>query len=403
MGQTPLLSIIVPVYNVEKYLDQCIQSIILQEYKNIEILLINDGSTDESKSICEYYKSIDSRIIFIDKPKNEGLVRARKTGISIASGEYIGFVDSDDYVQKEMFSSMIDKAIQHDADIVVSGHKELLNTSVIDTMQNKISDGFYSKNDIIKYIYPYMMYTGTFSDIGIFSYLWNKIFKKNIIYQNLLSINDNIAIGEDAACAYSCMIDANKIYILNNTLYMYRQRIGSMVKASEFNTREINNYTLLYNHLKNKFKNHILYSSLLNQLQYFILSLITVRISIKDSIFGFTKIPANSKISIVGAGTFGQNLYRKILGISNYTIIKWYDEYADEYKKLGLAVEHTSEITNDSGCDFVIVAYINPNNANNISNQLINSYNISPNKILTLDHYKKHDAKKLLEQLNLPI
>lgn len=403
MTQTPLLTIIVPIYNVEKYLDQCIQSILQQEYSNIEVILINDGSTDLSKNICEYYKSIDHRVIFIDKQQNEGLVRARKTGVSLAKGDYVGFVDSDDYVEKNMFSLLMNKAIQYNVDIVISGHKEILNTSIIDIMQNKLADGFYSKNDINKYIYPSMMYTGVFSDVGIFSYLWNKIFKKNIIYDNLLSIDDKIAIGEDAACFYSCMIDANSVYIINETLYMYRQRVGSMVKVSEFNTIEINKYILLYNHIKNKLKNHPMYDSLMYQLCYFILSLITVRISFKDSIFGFTEIPEGSRIALVGAGTFGQNLYRKILGISKYILVKWYDEYADEYRKIGLDVNHISNIKNDFDYDFIIVAYINANNSNNISNTLINKYNISSNKILTLDHYKKHDIKKILQELNLPL
>ena len=115
-----LISIIVPVYNVELYLNECINSIRNQTYKNLEIILIDDGSTDNSGKICDEYAKIDSRIVVIHK-ENKGVTSARKVGVEIANGKYIGFVDSDDYIDKEMYKNMLKKILETDADFIDCG------------------------------------------------------------------------------------------------------------------------------------------------------------------------------------------------------------------------------------------------------------------------------------------
>ena len=117
MDTTPLISIIVPVYNVEKYLSRCIESILSQSYKNLELILVDDGSTDLSYEICKKYKAEDNRVI-ITNQKNAGSSVARNTGLSYAKGEFIGFVDSDDWVLPNMFDVMISKALKHKLNIV---------------------------------------------------------------------------------------------------------------------------------------------------------------------------------------------------------------------------------------------------------------------------------------------
>lgn len=401
MASNPLLSIMVPVYNVAEYLDQCIQSILNQSYSNIELILINDGSTDGCDDICQYYSELDHRVIYIKKNKNEGLVEARKLGVKIARGKYIGFVDSDDYVMPNMFTSLIEKAIQHDVDIVISGHKEILNETIIDTMQNVFMDGLYEKEDIIRTIYSDLLYTGVFGEPGIFSYYWNKIFKTELVANNIHNIDKNISMGEDAACVYPCIIDAQRIYILNETNYRYRQRIGSMIKIGKFDKETMNKYKLLYDHIKNKLhkapeqKRDIL----IYQLRYFIVSLILVRLVGTDKLFGFPNIPEGSRVSLVGAGTFGQNLYKKIAEIGEYTISAWYDEYADEYQKIGLDVQSIDRIVNDT--DIVIIGYINSNNAKKVKLQLINDFGIPENKIYTLRTYTHRQLHDLLYEFNL--
>lgn len=119
-----MISVIVPIYNAEKYLERCIGSLRIQTYRDIEIILINDGSTDKSSGICDYYASLDNRIKVIHK-LNEGVAAARNDGLKIAIGEYVGFVDSDDYIDENMYEQLYLSAHVHNADIVQGGCKRV--------------------------------------------------------------------------------------------------------------------------------------------------------------------------------------------------------------------------------------------------------------------------------------
>ena len=114
MNSTPLVSVIVPIYNTEKYLDRCIKSIVNQTYKNLEIILVDDGSPDNCPSICDNWARIDSRINVIHQ-KNSGVSAARNAALDLASGEYIGFVDSDDFIEPDMYSLLVQKSVDTDA------------------------------------------------------------------------------------------------------------------------------------------------------------------------------------------------------------------------------------------------------------------------------------------------
>lgn len=129
------LSVIVPVYNVETYLNRCIDSIINQTYKNLEIILVDDGSTDKSGKICDKYAAIDSRIKVIHK-KNGGLVSARKYGVMNATGDYITDVDSDDWIENQAFSYMIEKLSQYNPDMLVLGHKKEYINGLLEHISN---------------------------------------------------------------------------------------------------------------------------------------------------------------------------------------------------------------------------------------------------------------------------
>ena len=118
------ISIIVPVYNVESYLSNCIDSILNQTFKDFELILVNDGSTDKSLEICKHYKNMDDRIFIIDK-KNGGLSSARNAGLDIIKGEYIGFVDSDDYIHPQMYELLYKQIIENEADISMCEFKKV--------------------------------------------------------------------------------------------------------------------------------------------------------------------------------------------------------------------------------------------------------------------------------------
>ena len=117
------ISVVVPIYNVERYLKRCIDSIINQTYDNLEIILVNDGSKDSCLNICNEYKKKDERVIVIDQP-NAGLSGARNSGIEIATGEYISFIDSDDYIHKDFYKEMLSTAVKEKSD---NANKKIMN------------------------------------------------------------------------------------------------------------------------------------------------------------------------------------------------------------------------------------------------------------------------------------
>ena len=148
------LSIIVPIYNVEPYLRKCIDSILAQTFTDFECILVDDGSPDNCPTICDEYAKKDSRIRVIHK-ENGGLSDARNAGLDIAQGEYIGFVDSDDYILEDMYSQMILKMDLYHADIVVCGIENIdENGNILENWQNLCGDSVYEKEEYINNLYP---------------------------------------------------------------------------------------------------------------------------------------------------------------------------------------------------------------------------------------------------------
>ncbi len=402
-----LISIIVPIYGVEKYLPQCIESIIGQTYTNLEIILVNDGSIDNCAVICDYYASLDKRIKVIHK-LNEGLVSARKTGLNISTGSYIGYVDGDDWIEPEMYEVLINDVLKYNVDIVVAGHKEELNNKVVEVLYNNLPIGLYKDKKLENVFYSKMLNTGSFSQFGIYSYLWNKLFKREVLYKNQMAVSNMIFMAEDAACSYPTLLDANAIYISNSTHYRYRQRIDSMVKTRELTYLDIEKYNLLYHFLRNKFNETKFASLLLPQLDLFLLSLLTVRTDLtaksllsSDNLFPFGKIPLGSRIIVMGAGTFGQHLHHRLIKEKKYNVVAWLDDLFQEYLILNLNVNPVSSVSNIE-YDAVLVAYIDESVAK-IKNQQLLDYGVHSTKIFKVTHYNNNNIRNLLNDYGLTL
>ena len=244
-----LVSIIIPVYNVENYLDKCVDSVILQTYKNIEIILVDDGSDDQCPQICEQHAGQDRRIKIIHK-KNGGADSARKAGMLAATGKYVGYVDGDDWIEPEMFEKLYGAMTENNADIVLCGH-------YIDTgnkskeAYSDVPGGYYGKEQLIDRIYPEMIVGREFFDWKIYPALWDKLFRREHIVQYQMKVDGRLRMGEDAACTYPALLNADSIYILHECLYHYRQTTTSMVKDIQDYTKERMQFWLLY-HSVNK-------------------------------------------------------------------------------------------------------------------------------------------------------
>lgn len=211
-----LVSIIIPIYNVEKYLEQCIKSLINQTYRNLEIILINDGSTDKSTKICEKYKNQDNRIVFINK-KNGGAASAKNEGLKIAKGDYITFVDSDDFIEPDMIEYMVNTIKKYNSDIIQCSFTNLYkNTERF--KQDKIVEQKISSKDFLELFLKKW-------DSSLF---WNKLFKREVIENVFFKEGRCI---DDEFFTYKCVINSKSIVTSNKIVYNYRMRKSGVMKS----------------------------------------------------------------------------------------------------------------------------------------------------------------------------
>lgn len=228
------LSIIVPIYNAEKYLSQCINSIINQDYKDIELILIDDGSADGSGQICDLYQSKDERIRVIHQ-ENRGCISARLCGIQESVGQYIGFVDSDDWIAGDMYRLLMSVVEEKQCDIVSMGYIMICGEE-----EKKEDDGTllgeYIRGKNLDVLLSNMMYDEKEKRRGVHPALWSKVFKKEILLKACAKIDENITMGEDTAIFYSCCLYANSIYIMREYKYYYRIHNESMCRTMGITT-----------------------------------------------------------------------------------------------------------------------------------------------------------------------
>ena len=216
-----LISVIVPVYNAEKYLQKCLDSILEQTYQNLEIIIINDGSTDNSGQICQEYEKKDARIIYIEK-ENSGVSDTRNTGLDRMTGTYVTFVDSDDWLEPNYVKFLYEKVIDHKADIVVGNYTSFNESNSVFYFHT--SADYYEKVYDNKSIIP-CLYDSKELLKSALIVPWGKIYKKEIIANLRFPIN---RIGEDALFNLKALLDSEKVVYVNKSAYIYRVREGSL-------------------------------------------------------------------------------------------------------------------------------------------------------------------------------
>ena len=243
------LSVIVPVYNSEKYLRECIESILNQTFKDLELILVNDGSKDSSPQICDFYKEKDKRIKVIHK-ENEGVSVARNTGMGHAQGKYLTFVDSDDYIEQQMYEKMFKKIKKYDCDIVMCDcMKDFPDHSEIYT--HNIRKGFYTKEQLEEEYYPQllitkdMQYPATISNCLF-------VFKKELCEKNKIKYEKGIRFSEDWFFGSYLMLKANSFYYMKNQAF-YHYRINNDSVTHVFVPDKWNDYCKLYKCMSNTF------------------------------------------------------------------------------------------------------------------------------------------------------
>lgn len=238
----PLFSVIVPVYNKEKYIMECIDSILNQSFNNFELILVDDGSTDSCYRICNEYSKIDNRIKVIHK-ENEGLVSARKKGVLFSIGEYIICVDADDYLKKDYLLNISKEIENNNPDIVCTSHCVFKKREKVKRIRFKA--GHYKKKDIESRIYPFLIQSKNTKHFPV--NIWAKAYKKELYFNVQMDVYDKVNIGEDGCVSIPCIYLANSLSIINDNSYVYRINDDSM--TSKKTALDINYPTRVYSEL----------------------------------------------------------------------------------------------------------------------------------------------------------
>lgn len=224
-----LFSIIVPAYNSATFIKKCIESVLGQTYSNFELILVDDGSKDETLMICNTYTECDSRVKVIHK-ENGGHTSARNEGLKNSTGEYVLFLDSDDWIATDVLEICeADITRKNCPDIIVY---QIYNTLTKDCFTNKIPDGYYKRGGDLDKIVNSLLMDESGSSVFVKG-LIGKVFKKSIIMENQLSIPHEVRIAEDAAAFVSAVIDSEAISVNSHARYFYFVREGSVSHSSD--------------------------------------------------------------------------------------------------------------------------------------------------------------------------
>lgn len=371
-----LISVIVPVYNVENYLERCIRSLVDQRYVNLEIILVNDGSTDSSKLICDKWKENDSRIIVINK-ENGGLVSARKTGLKAASGTYIGFVDSDDYISEVMYHNLYECVCNNNVDFAYCGMRIVYENGEIYSdlipelegvyqIGNKVTTGVnFINNYVFQTDRKKQMYTGGMP-LGLY--------KSDFIKKAYSHVPDNCSQGEDLICLIWMILNGNNFYFLPELCYNYLIRRSSIshnytplkyIESCRMMSKiiEICNEAGVYEALKECIEAY------LNKI--IILDADRLNPTLNCELFYYPneKSLVGKKIVIYGAGKVGKCFRQQFMRNNAIDIVAWVDS---NYSSLGDERVESPYVLKDLDFDKLVIAIDNDITAKKIQESLIN-------------------------------
>ena len=360
-----LVSIIVPVYNVEAYLEQCILSILNQNYRNIELILINDGSTDCSGLICEKYAKTDKRIKLVQQP-NSGVTTARKKGVALATGAYIGFVDGDDYIDSDLYQKLM--AVQDGFDLVISRwyREEGEKTRIA---FDKIMLGAYRTQEDMDFLLDHLVNVSMpGGDVnvrsGFMTYMWGKLYKASIVKEVFLAVDTSISIGEDIDFLYRYFLKCSSVLLTDICGYHYRIRKTSASHFVDRNCTYLKNICKIYESLFPVFQAHPRCNTLLPQLQFKISTMLSkapAKMGFYPEgrntsyIFPFLNLLDNKRIVLFGAGNVGRHYRQLIERYRLCEIVLWVDNNWEEYKRVGDCVVSQNAMLH-TDYDYVVLA-----------------------------------------------
>ena len=324
MNSMPL-SVIIPVYNVAPYLPRCLESILQQTRKVQEIICVDDGSEDESGQILDAYAQKNENIYVIHK-ENGGLVSARKAGLAMATMPYATYVDSDDWIESEMYEIMMDAMLQTDADVVASGYfyDQMDRQRIfVDSLPTGLYEGAVWTNLLQKIYAPSSKMRWVLS-------IWSKIYQTSLLRMFQARVDDRIDCGEDYMVTWPLYLHAKRVYETGRVFYHYCQRANSMTNTASNLHRKEQNFQCFLKNLREQLNScvsrvpnimeqyHMYEASYWFSLRYVEHMLMIC----EDELRPFGNVPRNSSIVVYGAGQFGRLLHDFLL-THNYHVVGW--------------------------------------------------------------------------------
>lgn len=374
------ISIIIPIYNTEKYLEKCIGSVLNQTYTNLEIILVDDGSTDGSRSIIESYVEKDTRVQAIFK-SNGGQNSARKAGIMRATGKYTMFVDSDDYVDYDICQKLADACKAHSATIAGCGMNNINMDGTISHVMMPTKTGKMEGKEAALLLVDIK----NFFRVNFIASLCGYIFETGIIRNILVNFDERIVIGEDIICQILALWDSKSIYIVGEALYNVVIRMDSTLHNHEKRYYDTNK--ALYYYGLSEFQKRAVPMEMYISLEQLIMESCLVKgyaeaFGHLDYLFPFADVKKHSRIVVYGAGGLGIEIVRHIKASSAYELVSWVDKDYQTIRVAGYRVEAPFDFLKYQ-YDYVVVAVTK----NNVTKQIVQTLlekNVEREKIKTI-------------------
>ncbi|MBE5939348.1 MAG: glycosyltransferase family 2 protein [Lachnospiraceae bacterium] len=378
----PKISIIIPAYNVEDYIVECVESVVNQTLQDIEIIVVDDGSTDSTGRLLDEMAEKDSRLIVIHK-ENGGVTSARNTGIERAKGEFIGFVDGDDYIAENMYEEVYNLAKETGVDVVSTQKFYMVGKNSIEVRQCILEEGIYSKSDkSIEYVYNNIW--NYKKKTGIAGTLWCYTCKKDKFWEIQKKVPLDMKNSEDVMAVYALMSQIDSICITGVPFYYYRLREDSAIHSIQ--DYYMSYWNKVYVFVKEYFENHYMSDVLMKQLKYRVTygihSMRFIEADIKRFfMFPYEMIVPETNVIIYGAGDVGKSYYKQIEQNNYCNIVAWVDKNYKKFEKSRYDVRTPGEIKNQN-YDFILIAVANMESAENIAGELVDIYEVDREKLI---------------------